>query len=128
MIGRVRSTGWLLLASFLSALSACSRSSGPGEAARTFLTDVAAGRQGEALERFDPQLRQVGGMVLAMGLAEQSGKARRKGGLRSVEVVRTDMVDDTHANVTTRSIYGDGSSETATGRMRRIDDRWFVTA
>ncbi|MEG3168322.1 hypothetical protein U1737_08975 [Sphingomonas sp. LB3N6] len=118
---------YLLLASFLCTLPACAKSSDPGETARTFLTDVAQGRQGEALERFDPELRQVGGMVLAVGLAEQGAKASRKSGLRSVQILRTDMIDETHAKVTTRSVYGDGSTETATGKMRRIEDRWFVT-
>jgi hypothetical protein len=118
----------LLLASILLAVPGCGSTDGPGDTARQFVTDVAQGRQGEALERVDPQLRQIGGMMLGMSLAQETARARQAGGLKDVRVLKAERNDDLHYSVTTEITYKDGSSRTDTGKLRLIDGRWFVTS
>lgn len=116
----------LVLAATLAA-SGCSRAGDPGDAASAFVSEVAKGRQAEALERVDPQLRQIGGMMLGMGLAEGTARAKRNGGLKEVRVLRSERTDDTHAVVTTETFYNDGSSRRDTGKLRLFEGTWFVT-
>lgn len=110
------------------AIASCSSRDGPEAVAKAFICDVAAGRQAEALERYDPRLREVGGMVLGMSLAEGTARARRKGGVKDVRIVSTDLTDDTHATVTAEVHYGDGSTNRESGKVRQIQGRWYVTA
>lgn len=110
------------------AIASCSSEDGPRDVAKAFVSDVGAGRQAEAVERFDPRLREVGGMMLGMALAEGTARARRKGGLKEVRVIQTDRTDDTHAVVTTEIRYGDGSTRRDSGKVREVDGKWYVTA
>lgn len=109
------------------AASSCGTKNDAGAVVKEFATDVAAGRQGEALEQFDPQLRQVGGMMLGMAMAESARKAQQKGGLKDIQVVGTEQVDGNHATVTTKTTFLDGSTANDVSKVRLIDGRWYVT-
>jgi hypothetical protein len=106
-------------------LTACSK--GPDDVAQTFIQDTAAGRTSEAVENFDPELRQMAGMKLTAGLRSQAEKANRKGGVKELRVVSTEQADDAHATVTTETTFGDGSTLRDVGKLRKVHGRWYVT-
>ena len=69
-------------------------------------------------------------VAAARTLAEYVGKARKakaKGGVTSVEVEKIDRTDADHAVVTTVTRFGDGSTQTDTGKMRRVNGKWYIT-
>jgi hypothetical protein len=104
--------------------SACS--SGPSNVVERFTTAAAAGDTGKALDEFDPDLKSVAGIKLIVGLNQIAAKAKARGGLRQIHIDRSDIEND-HGTVSITETLGDGSVQTDTEKVRKVDGRWFVT-
>jgi hypothetical protein len=91
----------------LLALTACGQ--GPGDAARVAMEAAVRGQTAEVLERVDPEIK--------------ARKAQAKGGGTSVVVEKVDQTDADHAVVTTITRFGNGSTQTDTGKVRRVDGK-----
>lgn len=115
----------LVVAAALLALTACGQ--GPGDAARAAMEAAGRGQTAEALERIDPEIKATAGIFITPMLQDKAMKAKAKGGVTSVEVEKVDEADADHAVVTTVTRFGDGSTQTDTGKVRRIDGKWYIT-
>ena len=115
----------LVAAAALLALTACGQ--GPGDAARAAMEAAGRGQTAEALERIDPEIKASAGIFITPMLHDKARKAKAKGGVTSVEVEKVDHTDADHAVVTTVTRFGDGSTQTDTGKVRRIDGQWYIT-
>ncbi|MET3435551.1 DUF4878 domain-containing protein [Sphingomonas sp. 1185] len=115
----------IVAAAALLALTACGQ--GPGDAARVAMEAAGRGQTAEALERIDPEIKATAGIFITPMLQDKAMKARAKGGVTSVEVEKVDETDGDHAVVTTVTRFGDGSTQTDTGKVRRIDGKWYIT-
>jgi len=115
----------LVAAAALLALTACGQ--GPGDAARAAIEAVGRGQTAEAHERIDPEIKATAGMFLTPMVQDKAKKAKAKGGVTSVAVEKVDQTDADHAVVTTVTRFGNGSTQTDTGNVRRVDGRWYIT-
>ena len=115
----------LVVAAALIALTACGQ--GPGDAARAAMEAAGRGQTAEALERIDPEIKATAGIFITPMLQDKARKAKAKGGVTSVEVEKVDQTDADHALVTTVTRFGDGSKQTDTGKVRRLDGKWYIT-
>ncbi|RSU68443.1 hypothetical protein BRX36_02570 [Sphingomonas sp. S-NIH.Pt1_0416] len=115
----------LVAAAALLALTACGQ--GPGDAARAAMEAAGRGQTAEALERIDPEIKATAGIFITPMLQDKARKAKAKGGVTSVEVEKVDQTDADHALVTTVTRFGDGSKQTDTGKVRRLDGKWYIT-
>ena len=115
----------LVVAAALLALTACGQ--GPGDAARAAMEAAGRGQTAEALERIDPEIKATAGIFITPMLQDKARKAKAKGGVTSVEVEKVDQTDADHALVTTVTRFGDGSKQTDTGKVRRLDGKWYIT-
>ncbi len=100
---------------------------GPGDVATRFTTAASAGDTGKALDDFDPELKQMGGMKLVAGLNQVAIKAKARGGLKSAEVGES-KVDGDRGTVTIKETFGDGPTASDVEKVRKVGGRWFVTA
>ena len=85
------------------------------------------GQTAEALEQVDPEIKATAGIFIAPMLQDKARKAQAKGGVTSVAVEKVDQTDADHSVVTTVTRYGDGSTQTDTGKVRRVDGKWYIT-
>ncbi len=108
-------------------LGACSKTEKPEDVARAFITDSAAGRGAKALERIDPAVRPLAGMLVAAAPKTAAFGPPPHGSIETVEVLETNTVDPDHATVETVSHFGDGTEVKRTARLRRVDGRWYIT-
>ena len=115
----------LFAAAALLALTACGQ--GPGDAARAAMEAAGRGQTAEALERIDPEIKATAGIFITPMLQGKAANAQKRGGLTSVEVEKIDQTDADHAVVTTVTRFGDGSTQTDTGKVRKIDGKWYIT-
>ncbi|MEG3092962.1 MULTISPECIES: DUF4878 domain-containing protein [Sphingomonas] len=115
----------LFAAAALLALTACGQ--GPGDAARAAMEAAGRGQTAEALERIDPEIKATAGIFITPMLQGKAANAQRRGGVTSVEVEKVDQTDADHALVTTVTRFGDGSKQTDTGKVRRLDGKWYIT-
>jgi len=115
----------LVVAAALLALTACGQ--GPGDAARAAMEAAGRGQTAEALERIDPEIKASAGIFITPILQDKARKAKAKGGLTSVEVEKVDHTEADHAVVTTVTRFGDGSTQTDTGKVRKVDGKWYIT-
>ncbi|MDR6116248.1 MULTISPECIES: DUF4878 domain-containing protein [unclassified Sphingomonas] len=115
----------LFAAAALLALTACGQ--GPGDAARAAMEAAGRGQTAEALERIDPEIKATAGMFITPMLQGKAANAEKRGGVTSVEVEKVDQSDADHALVTTVTRFGDGSKQTDTGKVRRLDGKWYIT-
>jgi hypothetical protein len=114
---------FILLAASLS-LTSCG--SGPTSVAERFVEAVDAGHTAEAVQYFDPALREVGGPKLMAALDKPAQAARQKGGLKDVEATEN-KVDGDYAAVTVEERFANGTNAKTDFKMRRVDGKWFVT-
>lgn len=115
----------LFAAAALLALTACGQ--GPCDAARAAMEAAGRGQTAEALERIDPEIKATAGIFITPMLQGKAANAQKRGGLTSVEVEKIDQTDADHAVVTTVTRFGDGSTQTDTGKVRKIDGKWYIT-
>lgn len=115
----------LVVAAALLALTACGQ--GPGDAARAAMEAAGRGQTAEALERIDPEIKASAGIFITPMLQDKARKAKAKGGVTSVEVEKVDHTEADHAVVTTVTRFGDGSTQTDTGKVRKVDGKWYIT-
>lgn len=115
----------LVVAAALLALTACGQ--GPGDAARAAVEAAGRGQTAEALERIDPEIKASAGIFITPMLQDKARKAKAKGGVTSVEVEKVDHTEADHAVVTTVTRFGDGSTQTDTGKVRKVDGKWYIT-
>ena len=115
----------VVVATWVLALAACGQ--GPGDVARDAMEAIGRGQTAEALERVDPEIKATAGIFITPILQGKAIKAKAKGGVTSVAVEKVDQSDADHATVTTATHFGDGSTETDTGKVRRIDGKWYIT-
>lgn len=85
------------------------------------------GQTAEALERVDPEIKATAGIFLAPMLQGRATTAKKRGGVTSVAVEKVDRSNADHAVVTTVTRFGDGSTQTDTGKVRRVDGEWYIT-
>jgi len=85
------------------------------------------GQTAEALERVAPEIKAAAGILIAPMLQTKARKAQAKGGVTSVAVEKVDTVDADHAVVTTVTYYGDGSTQADSGKVRRVEGKWYIT-
>jgi hypothetical protein len=85
------------------------------------------GQTAEALERIDPEIKASAGVFITPMLQHKAVKAKAKGGVTSVEVEKVDQTDADHAVVTTVTRFGDGSTQTDTGKVRKVEGKWYIT-
>lgn len=114
-----------VVAAMLLGLTACGQ--GPGDAARAAMEAAGRGQTAEALEQVDPEIKATAGIFIAPMLQDQARKAQAKGGVTSVAVEKVDQTDADHSVVTTVTRYGDGSTQTDTGKVRRVEGKWYIT-
>ena len=112
----------LIAATFF--LAACS--SGPESAATKFTTAAAQGQTAEALELLDPQLKETLGPKLPLVMAGARNRTDARGGLKSVKVKKLSQ-DGDYATVQISVLYNDESGTTETGRLRRVQGKWYIT-
>lgn len=122
---RTKGTGPLVAAAALLALTACGQ--GPGDAVRAATEAAGRGQAAEALERIDPEIKATAGIFITPALQEKAKRAKAKGGVTSVTVGKIDQADADHAVVTTVTRFGDGSTQTDTDKVRRVDGKWYIT-
>ena len=115
----------LVVAAALLALTACGQ--GPGDAARAAMEAAGRGQTAEALERIDPEIKATAGIFITPMLQGKAANAQKRGGVTSVEVAKVDQTDADHALVTTVTRFGDGSTQTDTGKVRKVDGKWYIT-
>lgn len=115
----------LVAAAALLALTACGQ--GPGDAARAAMEAAGRGQTAEALERIDPEIKATAGIFITPMLQGKAANAQKRGGVTSVKVERVDQTDADHAVVTTVTRFGDGSTQTDTGKVRKVDGKWYIT-
>lgn len=115
----------LIAAAALLALTACGQ--GPGDAARAAMEAAGRGQTAEALERIDPEIKATAGIFITPMLQGKAANAQKRGGVTSVKVERVDQTDADHAMVTTVTRFGDGSTQTDTGKVRKVDGKWYIT-
>ena len=115
----------LVAAVTLLTLTACGQ--GPGDAARAAMEAAGRGQTAEALERIDPEIKASAGIFITPMLQGKAANAQKRGGVTSVEVDKIDQTDADHAVVTTVTRFGDGSTQTDTGKVRKIDGKWYIT-
>lgn len=115
----------LIAAAALLALTACGQ--GPGDAARAAMEAAGRGQTAEALERIDPEIKATAGIFITPMLQGKAANAQKRGGVTSVKVERVDQADADHAMVTTVTRFGDGSTQTDTGKVRKVDGKWYIT-
>lgn len=114
-----------VVAEMLLALTA--RGQGPGDAARAATEAAGRGQTTEALEQVDPEVKATAGILIAPLLQDKARKAQAKGGVTSVAVEKVDTVHADHAVVTTVTHYGDGSTQADSGKVRRVEGKWYIT-
>lgn len=115
----------LVAAAALLALTACGQ--GPGEAARAAVEAAGRGQTAEALERIDPEIKATAGILITPMLQGKAANAQKRGGVTSVEVEKVDQMDADHAVVTTVTRFGDGATQTDTGKVRKVEGKWYIT-
>ena len=122
---RTKGIGPLVAAAALMALTACGQ--GPGDAVRAATEAAGRGQATEALERIDPEIKATAGIFITPMLQDKAKKAKAKGGVTSVTVEKVDQTDADHAVVTTVTRFADGSTQTDTDKVRRVDGKWYIT-
>jgi predicted small lipoprotein YifL len=122
---RTMRTRAFVVMAMLLALTACGQ--GPGDAARAAMEAAGRGQTAEALQRVDPEIKTTAGIFIAPMLQDKARKAQAKGGVTSVMVEKVDQNDADHATVTTVTHFGDGSTQTDSGKVRRVDGKWYIT-
>ena len=122
---RTRDFRPLVAAAALLALIACGQ--GPGDAVRAATEAAGRGQGAEALERIDPEIKATAGIFITPMLQDKAAKAKKRGGVTSVTVGKVDQTDADHAVVTTVTRFGDGSTQTDTDKVRRVDGKWCIT-
>lgn len=115
----------LVAAAALLALTACGQ--GPGDTVRAATEAAGRGQAAEALERIDPEVKATAGIFITPMLQDKAAKAKKRGGVTSVEVEKVDQTDGDHAVVTTVTHFGDGSTQTDTDKVRKVDGKWYIT-
>ncbi len=82
-----------------------------------------AARPPKAVEQIDPEIKATAGNVITPMLQAKAAKATKRGGVTSVAIGKVDQTDADHAVVTGVIPFCDGSTQTDTGRVRRVDGR-----
>lgn len=118
---------FVILAIGCVSVGACSKTEKPEDVARAFIVDNAAGRGAEVLERIDPAVRPLAGMMVAAAPKTATSGPPPHGGIKTVEVLDTRTVDPDHAIVETVSHFGDGTEVRRTAKLRRVDGKWYIT-
>ena len=114
----------LIAVSALLSLAACSV--GPDDRAEDFIEATANGNTAEAIEHFDPQIRQMFGPKVMAGLQRQTETVRQRGGLTSVDALNPVIAGDS-ATVDVKIQYKSAPEENAKMKLRKVDGEWYVT-
>ncbi len=85
-----------------------------------------AARPPKVVEQVDPEIKATAGIVITPMPQAKAAKATKRGGVASVAIGKVDQKNADHAVVTSVIPFGDGSTQTDTGRVRRVDGRWYI--
>ena len=115
----------LLLMTMSFALVACGK--GPAATLEDAMYAIAEGDQDTAIEIMPPRLRAAfGDDKLKQMLIEAKSGLDEKGGIDDIEVLE-ENVNDQKAEVKMKITYGNGTSDTETTKMIKIDDKWMIS-
>ncbi len=96
---------------------------GPGDAARAAMEAGRARSDRRGARTIDPEIKATAGIFHHADAARQGRECAKRGGVTSVEVAKVDQTDANHAVVTTVTHFGDGSTQTDTGKVRKVDGK-----
>jgi hypothetical protein len=108
-------------------LVACS-GGGPGATVKQFFTLVEDGKVNDAMELMAPGIKD---MMQAMGgggavFGEGTKEIKDKGGIKKINILKEEVTGDL-AEVEVEIEYGDGSSETETMQLTKVDGKWRIS-
>ena len=107
-------------------LTACGGGGGPGDTVVNFYKAVAKGDTETAKKYIDPaELSGEKGQMLSMMVPKMKAMLDEKEGLKSIKVVDEKITGDT-ATVKVEFKFGDGTTESETGQVKKIKGKWYL--
>lgn len=117
-------TALVLLCSF--ALVGCGGSAGPGDAVKELNYAMEKGDL-DTVKKIVPGLAgMMGDEKLKAMMTEASAEAKKKGGIKSVEILKEEINGDT-ATVEHKVTWGNGDEETETSELAKVDGQWIIS-
>lgn len=117
-------TALVLLCSF--ALVGCGGSAGPGDAVKELNYAMEKGDL-DTVKKIIPGLAgMMGDEKLKAMMTEASAEAKKKGGIKSVEILKEEINGDT-ATVEHKVTWGNGDEETETTELAKVDGQWIIS-
>jgi hypothetical protein len=100
---------------------------GPGATVKQFYTLVEDGKVNEAMELMAPGIKD---MMQAMGGATVFGEGtkeiKEKGGIDQINILKEEVTGEI-AEVEVEVVYGDGSKDTETMQLTKVDGEWKIS-
>lgn len=124
-------TGTVLVLICIMLLAACS-SQTPGSVTKAFYQALASGNVDAAIAMVDfvgvkgneMAMAKAKVKLVAVGVQTKMGAA---GGLKSIDITKTENTDATHAKVYSTLHFGDGSKKKDTTKLVRTDGQWRIS-
>lgn len=117
-------TALVLLCSF--ALVGCGGSTGPGDTVKELNYAMEKGDL-DTVKKIVPGLAgMMGDEKLKAMMTEASAEAKKKGGIKSVEILKEEINGDT-ATVEHKVTWGNGDEETETSELAKVDGQWIIS-
>lgn len=114
----------LLVCSF--ALVGCGGSAGPGDTIVELNKAMEAG-DAETVKKIVPGMAAMVGEDKLKGMmSEASAEAKKKGGIKSIEILKEEINGDT-ATVEHKVVWGNGDEEEETTELTKVDGQWIVS-
>ncbi|MBX2853061.1 MAG: DUF4878 domain-containing protein [Phycisphaeraceae bacterium] len=117
-------TALLLVCSF--ALVGCGGSAGPGDTVKELNYAMEKGDV-ETVKKIVPGMAgMVGDEKLKGMLTEAAAEAKKKGNIKSIEILKEEINGDT-ATVEHKVTWGNGDEDTDTSELAKVDGQWVVS-
>lgn len=117
-------TALLLVCSFT--LVGCGGSAGPGDTIVELNHALEAG-DAETVKKIVPGMAgMVGDDKLKGMMTEASAEAKKKGGIKSIEILKEEINGDT-ATVEHKLVWGNGDEDQETTELSKVDGQWIVS-
>lgn len=117
-------TALVLLCSF--ALVGCGGSTGPGDTVKELNYAMEKGDLATVKKIIPGLAGMMGDEKLKAMMTEASAEAKKKGGIKSVEIIKEEINGDT-ATVEHKVVWGNGDEETESTELAKVDGQWIVS-